>query len=219
MRPKMVKFCGITQSADAQYCIDHGADALGFIFHSASPRNLSHRRFRELSKEIDFKKCLKVAVAVAPDPNLVGDLISLGFEKFQFHFPMDLPLQEIKRWSELVGVENLWLAPRMKPTDELPADFLREAKTFLVDTYSREAFGGTGQTSDWARFVKLKKQFTQHSWILAGGLSPDNLGDALLANEPDGIDVNSGVESAPGIKNTDQIDQVFTVLKKFQAGN
>jgi len=213
MRPKMVKICGITQALDAQYCIDQGADALGFIFHPQSPRNLSFENFREIQNQLDFKSCLKIAVAVAPQPALVQELISLGFEKFQFHFSLDIPLLEIRKWSELVGAENLWLAPRMKADDELPKAFFDEADTFLLDTYSKKTYGGTGEVSDWAKYLKLKQQYFKHRWVLAGGLGPNNLEHALSTNIPDGIDLNSGVESSPGIKDTDKIDRVFAILK------
>ena len=215
MRPKLVKFCGITQSTDAQYCVDLGADALGFIFHPQSPRNLSIEQFRNLSGQIDFKGCIKVAVAVTPDQKLIESLISLEFEKFQFHFPLDLSKEEVKKWSELVGKENLWLAPKLKPSDHFPHDYLEEASTFLMDAYSEKSFGGTGQTADWGRFSNLKQEFPENLWVLAGGLSPTNLEEAILRNLPQGVDINSGVESAPGVKNTIKIDQIFSVLKKF----
>jgi phosphoribosylanthranilate isomerase len=213
MRPKMVKICGITQALDAQYCIDQGADALGFIFHPQSPRNLSFKSFLEIKNQINFKGCLKIAVAVAPQPDLVREFISLGFEKFQFHFPVDLPLLQIRKWSDLVGAENLWLAPRMKPVDELPTAFFSEAETFLLDAYSPKSHGGTGEVSDWAKYLKLKKKYTKHRWVLAGGLGPNNLEHALSTNIPDGIDLNSGVEVSPGVKDTDKIDRVFAILK------
>ena len=67
MRPKIVKFCGITRPADAQMCVNLGADALGFIFHPQSPRNLSVPEFQNLVEKIDFQNCAKVGVAVDPD--------------------------------------------------------------------------------------------------------------------------------------------------------
>ena len=214
MRPKLVKFCGITEPTVAQHCVDLGADALGFIFHPQSPRNLSFEQYRNLSGKIDFKGCTRVAVAVAPDQKLIEELFSLGFEKYQFHFPMDLPKEDVKKWSDLVGKENLWLAPKLKPSDEFPYNYLEEARTFLIDAYSEKSFGGTGQTADWGRFSNLKKEFPENFWVLAGGLGPENLEKAILQNQPFGVDINSGVESEPGVKNTKKIEQVFSVLKQ-----
>ena len=211
-----MKFCGITQSIDAQYLIDSGADALGFIFHPQSPRNLSINQFRNLSGMIDFKGCIKVAVAVSPGQKLIEDLISLGFEKFQFHFPLDLSQKEIEKWSQLVGKKNLCLAPKLKSSDKFPQSYFLYASTFLIDAHSEKSFGGTGKTADWVRFSNLEKQFPEIFWILAGGLGPKNLEKAILQNQPHGVDINSGVESAPGVKNKEKIDQVFSVLKKFK---
>ena len=214
MRPKLIKFCGITESTVAQHCVDLGADALGFIFHPQSPRNLSFEQYRNLSGQIDFKGCIRVAVAVAPNQRLIQELLSLGFEKYQFHFPLDLPKEDVKKWSDLVGKENLWLAPKLKPSDEFPCNYLEEARTFLIDAYSEKSFGGTGQTADWGRFSNLKKEFPGNFWVLAGGLGPENLEEAVLQNQPYGVDINSGVESEPGVKNTKKIEQLFSVLKQ-----
>jgi len=214
MRPKLVKFCGITEPTVAQHCVNLGADALGFIFHPQSPRNLSIEQYRNLSGQIDFKGCIRVAVAVAPNQKLIEELISLGFEKYQFHFPVDLPNEDVKKWSELVGKENLWLAPKLKPLDEFPCNYLEESRTFLIDAYSKKSFGGTGQTADWGRFSNLKKEFPENFWVLAGGLGPDNLEEAILQNQPYGVDINSGVESEPGVKNTKKIEQVCSVLRQ-----
>ncbi|MEK9772732.1 MAG: phosphoribosylanthranilate isomerase [Opitutae bacterium] len=211
---RIIKFCGITRSSDAQLCIDLGADALGFIFHPPSPRNLSLDQFQKLQASIEFKTCVKVAVAVAPDVQLVNQLIDAGFEKFQFHFPEDLPIDKISKWSALVGRENLWLAPRLKPFDDLPENYLEFARVVLMDAYAQETFGGTGKRADWSKFVQLKKQFADHQWFLAGGLSPDNLQEAISCTAPDGIDLNSGVEIEPGKKDRDKIYQVFSVLEK-----
>ncbi|HAF59168.1 MAG TPA: phosphoribosylanthranilate isomerase [Opitutae bacterium] len=210
----LVKFCGITRSSDAQLCIDLGADALGFIFHPQSPRNLSLPQFQNLQATVDFKTCVKVAVAVSPDVRLVNEFIDAGFEKFQFHYPAELPIQKISEWSSLVGRENLWLAPRLKPSEQMVESSMEFANVVLIDAYSQETFGGTGKRADWSRFVQLKKQFTDHQWFLAGGLSPNNLQEAILNTAPDGLDLNSGVEIEPGKKDKEKIYQVFSLLSK-----
>jgi len=215
MRPKMVKVCGITRAIDAQHCIELGSDALGFIFHSKSPRNLNFDQYDKLRAAIQWKGCLKVAVAVNPDEEFVRQLIHLGFDRFQFHFPSDLKTDHVHYWSSLVGKENLWLAPRLGPAIEFPQNYLKHTKVFLVDAYSDHAYGGTGQKADWLKFSELKQKFLSHQWFLAGGLGPDNLEEAVLNIQPDGIDINSGVESRPGIKDPSKIDQVFTLLKKL----
>jgi len=212
MRPKLVKVCGITRSEDAKNCIKLGANALGFIFHPSSPRNLSLDEFKIIQQGISFQNCLQVAVAVSPEPSMVEQVLEAGFDRFQFHFPADDSYQKIAAWAEVVGKQNLWLAPRLMPDEELPSEFLKHAQTMLIDAYSDQAFGGTGRLSDWKRFKSLKKQYPEHQWYLAGGLGPENLCQAIKETEPDGVDLNSGVESSPGIKDLKKINQVFSLF-------
>ena len=212
MRPELVKVCGITRSEDAKHCINLGANALGFIFHPSSPRNLSLDNFKIIQNGISFQNCLQVAVAVAPEPSMVEQFLEAGFDRFQFHFPADYSHQKIADWAEVVGKQNLWLAPRLNPDEEFPAEFLKYAQTMLIDTYCDQAFGGTGRLSDWNRFKAFKKQYSEHQWYLAGGLGPENLCQAVKETEPDGVDLNSGVESSPGIKDLKKINQVFSLF-------
>ena len=208
----MVKVCGITRRGDAQHCISLGANALGFIFHPSSPRNLALADFRLLQQEINFQNCLRVAVAVAPELSRVEQFVEAGFDRFQFHCPADYSHQKIADWTQIVGRQNLWLAPRLKPNEEFPSEFLKYALTLLIDAYSGDSYGGTGKLSDWKRFKELKKQHPDHQWYLAGGLGPENLSQAIDDTEPDGVDLNSGVEISPGIKDLKKINQVFSLF-------
>ena len=212
MRPNTVKICGITRTTDARACLKFGADALGFIFHPTSPRNLTLDKFRGLFAGLDFGKCRKVAVAVSPDISRVEQLIEAGFDKFQFHFSPDISEEKISQWSSLIGRENLWLAPRLESSTPLPDYFLKYAKVFLIDAYSEKSYGGTGKLADWEKFAELKEQHPDHQWFLAGGLGPENLADALSRLRPDGVDLNSGVEKNPGIKDTQKLSEVFSKL-------
>ena len=81
MRPKLVKVCGITRSEDAKNCIKLGANALGFIFHPSSPRNLSLDEFKIIQQGISFQNCLQVAVAVSPEPSMVEQVLEAGFDR------------------------------------------------------------------------------------------------------------------------------------------
>jgi phosphoribosylanthranilate isomerase len=212
MRPDLVMICGITRSSDAQHCINLGANALGFIFHPSSPRNLSLDDFKILKQEVSFQNCLQVAVAVAPEPMMVEQFLEAGFDRFQFHFPADYSKPKIKDWTQIVGRQNLWLAPRLNPDEELSSALLKQAQTLLIDAYSDHAYGGTGKLSDWKRFKELKNQHPDHQWYLAGGLGPENLCQAIDETEPDGVDLNSGVESSPGIKDLEKVNQVFSLF-------
>jgi len=98
----LVKVCGITRSEDAKNCIKLGANALGFIFHPSSPRNLSLDEFKIIQQGISFQNCLQVAVAVSPEPSMVEQVLEAGFDRFQFHFPADDSYQKIAAWAEVV---------------------------------------------------------------------------------------------------------------------
>ena len=214
MRPKIVKVCGITRSEDIRICQDAGTDALGFIFHPASPRNLSIEQYERLIAEINFENTCKVAVAVTPDMSRVRQFMEAGFNKFQFHFPSGFSLDKIAEWSGLVGPANLWLAPRLSAVDKFCLEYLSFAQSILVDAYAIDAYGGTGKPADWERFKSLRVDHPGHQWILAGGLGPDTLKEAIRLAEPDGIDLNSGLESSPGIKDAAKIKAVFNLLSE-----
>jgi len=214
MRPRLVKVCGITRPQDARFCIEEGADALGFIFYPSSPRHLSVEQGKNLLREVDFNDCLKVAVSVTPDLAMVQNLIAAGFEKFQFHFPGDYPTESIREWSECVGLDNLWLAPRLQQDEECPKDSLQFSKVVLLDAYSKDVYGGSGKVGNWQKFIQLKAEYSDHQWYLAGGLNPENLKEAIASTHPDGIDLNSGVESAPGIKSTSLVARVFAKFRE-----
>jgi phosphoribosylanthranilate isomerase len=169
MRPKIVKVCGITRSEDIRKCQDAGTDALGFIFHPASPRNLSIEQYERLIAEINFKNTCKVAVAVTPDMSRVREFMEAGFDKFQFHFPSGFSLDKIAEWSALVGPANLWLAPRLSTVDKFCLEYLTFAQSILVDAYAIHAYGGTGKQADWERFKRLRVDHPGHQWIFGRG--------------------------------------------------
>lgn len=193
-----VKVCGITSPEDARTAGGFGADYLGFIFHPKSPRALTVEGFAGLRRSLPVAK--KVAVVVEPTPADLARLTPLGFDAFQVHFKADQPVHHLAAWAETVGAARLWLAPKLAPEADLPTEWLAIAETFLLDTYHPEKFGGTGETGDWAKFKRHHAAHPGHTWILSGGLNPENVQAALSASGARFIDVNSGVESAPGRK-------------------
>jgi len=89
---------------------------------------------------------------------------------------------------------------------------LKAAQTLLLDTYQKGTYGGSGRTGDWSHFKALAKAHRKHHWILSGGLRPENVRAALQSTGAKIIDVNSGVESAPGIKDAVRLDLLFANL-------
>jgi phosphoribosylanthranilate isomerase len=206
-----VKVCGLTSPADASFADSLGADYFGFILHPKSPRNVSLTRFQAMAGELPKRH--RVAVAVEPEPGALIAMQGAGFERFQVHFRHDTPLNAIEGWSAEVGPENLWLAPKLPPKVDIPPVWLGLAGSFLLDTFDETLFGGTGRTGDWPKFLRYSLGYPEKTWILSGGLNPANVGDALAGTKARFIDVNSGVESAPGVKDHSKLAAFFAAVR------
>ena len=207
-----VKICGLTSAADAAFADAEGADYLGFVLHSKSPRYVSLAQFR--SMEATLPKRPKVAVVVEPQAGALKGMSDAGFERFQVHVRHDAPLREIEAWSEEVGLDRLWLAPKLPPTIDVPAAWLKLTQCILLDTFDETLFGGTGRTGDWPKFRLHRQEHPDKTWILSGGLNPENVGAAIAGTGARFVDVSSGVESAPGIKDRVRLTEFFAAVRQ-----
>lgn len=205
-----LKVCGLTSAADARAAAGIGADWLGFIFHPQSPRGLETARWGEVAAGLPEGK--KVAVVVEPEEARLADLLGLGFDAVQVHFRPEVPPERLLAWSRRVGKERLWLAPRLPAGAPFDPGWLPLADTFLLDGYDPDKFGGTGRGTDLARYIQLKKAHPDRVWILSGGLGPANSPQAVRASGASFIDVNSGVESAPGRKDGGKLAALAAAL-------
>ena len=115
-------------------------------------------------------------------------------------------------WSE-----RLWLAPKLPPGVDVAPALLPFAKHFLLDTFHAEGFGGSGKTGDWGKFSRHQAAHPAKTWILAGGLNSENIGEALHASGARFVDVNSGVESAPGVKDHAKLKRFVVRLHESRA--
>jgi phosphoribosylanthranilate isomerase len=207
-----IKVCGLTSLVDADFADACGADYLGFIFHDKSPRRVSSAQFRSMAGRLPERP--KVAVDVEPAAGALAAMADLGFGHFQVHFRHDLPLRVIEAWSEEVGAGKLWLAPRLPPGVEVSDAWIGLAQSILLDTFDAELFGGTGRTGDWPKFRRQSERRPETTWILSGGLNPENVGDALKGTGARFVDVNSGVESAPGVKDHARMKAFFGAVHR-----
>lgn len=205
-----LKVCGLTSAADAHAAAGIGADYLGFVLHPASPRYVSPERFRALAAELP--PLPKVGVLVWSDHAALQAARDAGFDFIQLHFPNDTPFFEAALWTEIVPPTRLWLAPRIPPGRELDPCFIPLADTFLLDTYDPHQHGGTGKTGDWSAFAWLQGKYRKVRWVLAGGLNAENIRAALTQSQATFVDVNSGVESAPGIKDPAKLAALAAAL-------
>ena len=204
------KVCGLTSLVDAELADRCGADYLGFNFYPKSPRHISLAQFRAMAPRLPPRR--KVAVAVEPTTDELGALRDAGFDYFQIHFRAETPSLQFQAWSGVVGAKHLWLAPKLPPAIDVAADVLAAAKFMLLDTFHADGFGGSGKTGDWGKFARHQAAHPGHFWILAGGLNPGNIGDALKQSGARFVDVNSGVESAPGVKDEAQLRSLVVAL-------
>jgi phosphoribosylanthranilate isomerase len=211
-----LKVCGLTTLVDADFADACGADYLGFIFYPKSPRAITLEQFRAMQPKLPARK--KVAVSVAPTADDLRAFAAAGADFFQVHFPYDTPLKTAEAWSKAVGPGKLWLAPRLPPAADVSAELLPLAGAFLLDTFHADKFGGTGQTGDWAKFAHHQQANPKRTWILSGGLNPDNIGEALRACGARFVDVNSGVESAPGVKDREKLKRFVARLRESRRG-
>lgn len=210
----LVKICGITRPEDARAATRMGADFLGAIFYPRSPRCVSEETLEELIFAMPDGK--RVMVDVAPSVEEIQTRIDMGFDYCQIHFDLaTTPRETVRQWADIVGPSRLWLAPRMPAGDVIPKYIFESAGTVVIDTYKAGAFGGTGQTGAWEHFVNLVRARPETRFVLAGGLAPDNLVEALEQTRAEMIDLNSGVESAPGIKDCAKLSAAMQAVKVY----
>nr|WP_246455861.1 phosphoribosylanthranilate isomerase [Ruficoccus amylovorans] len=205
-----VKVCGITRWADAELALELGADYIGMICYAKSPRAVTLEQARDLCNRIPAGKRVFVDVATGTDE--LENFADLGFDAFQLHFDLDLSLATVAAWSGIVGPEALWLAPRLPVEEDFPQPILEFADTVVLDAHSKAVYGGSGQTGDWGRFADLSTLYQHKRWVLAGGLSPENVAEAVRQSGATMIDVNSGVESSPGVKDPARLRALFAAL-------
>jgi phosphoribosylanthranilate isomerase len=208
-----LKVCGITSVNDAVTAAGIGADFLGFIVHPDSPRHLTAAKYRALAGQLP--PVARVAVCVEPAADQLAGLRDLGFGEFQVHFRPEWALENLAAVSAAAGPDRLWLAPRLPPGQDVQPEWLPLAQTFLLDTFHPDRFGGTGATGDWAKFRRHQSAHPAKTWILSGGLTPENVVGALAATDAVFIDVNSGVELSPGIKSQEKLFALWRAVERM----
>lgn len=210
MTTPRVKVCGITRPEDGRLAISLGASYLGFIHYARSPRAIDLETYADLNHALPDS--FRVLVDVRPDLDTLKQQVAAGFDFFQIHFADPHDAAYLSAVSELVGFERLWLAPKLPPEVMFPESLFEFAETFLIDTYRKDGFGGSGRIGDWDGFRNLKEDYPEKTWILAGGLAPDNIVKALDVAAPSIVDVSSGLESSPGIKSAEKLKAFFAKL-------
>jgi phosphoribosylanthranilate isomerase len=159
----------------------------------------------------------KVAVMVEPSVAELAEAMGAGFDLAQVHFPHNHPPAAVAAWAKAAGPGRLWLAPRLPPDADVPAALLALSTTVVFDAFHADSFGGSGQTADWTKFRRHREAHPDTTWILAGGLNPENIAVALQATGARYVDVNSGVEAAPGVKDPAKLAAFVAQLAENRA--
>lgn len=206
-----VKVCGLTSFSDAEEADAAGADYLGFILYPKSPRAIPLEQFKAMRGRLPPRKT--VAVLVEPSLTEVGQAVAAGFHTLQIHFSVERTEEFAPRWVECVDAERLWLAPRTRDLAQLPRSLVDGPAGLLLDAFAADKFGGTGQTGDWKGFAELRRSHPAKRFILSGGLSPANVAEALGVTRARWLDVNSGVETSPGIKDPAKVREFFAAVR------
>jgi len=212
-----LKVCGLTSLVDADFADQSGADYLGFILYPKSPRFVPLSQYTGMAKRLPEGR-RTVAVMVEPRSDELEAAVQAGFSFFQIHFRPELPEDRLAEWSRRVGPDQLWLAPRLPLAQDVSPVWLALARTVLLDTFHTEGFGGSGRTGDWGKFDRHRQGHPGHHWVLAGGLNPENIGEALLRSGARWVDVNSGVEVSPGIKDPARLRSLIDGIRRTAAG-
>jgi len=200
-----IKICGLRDVATARATAALGADAIGLVFHEASPRHVSINTAHEIVAALP-PFVSTVGLFVDADPSLVeGVLRTLPLDLLQFHG------DEPPEYCRAFGRPYI-KAVRVKPGLDLLelADRYADARGLLCDAYSPLAHGGTGERFDW----NLLPASLPLPLILSGGLDATNVADAIGTVRPWAVDVSSGVESQRGIKDLDRVAQFIAAVRQ-----
>nr|WP_010133066.1 phosphoribosylanthranilate isomerase [Microbulbifer agarilyticus] len=194
-----VKICGITSVEDARLAVEAGADALGLVFYPPSPRSVSLQQAAEIARAVTPFVVLTGLFVDAHPQEVEQTLAQVPLNLLQFH---GNETAAYCRQFYRPYIKALRMKPELDPCEAMAA--YPDARGFLLDAYRKGVPGGTGDTFDWQR-VPQGRARNARQVILAGGLSPENVAQAIVAAAPDAVDVSGGVEAAPGRKDPDKV--------------
>lgn len=212
-----VKICGIKEVEQGQQIVSLGADSLGFICVERSPRYITPQKIREIVNHLPEKVD---RVGVFADHSLT-EIISVQREanlsSIQLHGG-ESPDFCVRLRKAIPKNIELIKAFRIKDNQSLGTTlkYKSAVDTLLLDAYHPQILGGTGHTIHWQDLMQFQPP---QPWLLAGGLTPDNIKNALSVLQPNGIDLSSGVERSPGDKDLAKVGQLFAELQSFSPQN
>ncbi|MDD2465937.1 MAG: phosphoribosylanthranilate isomerase [Desulfobulbus sp.] len=208
-----VKICGMTRLADACCAVNAGVDALGFIFFAKSPRNITPDAARAIIAQLP-PLVDTVGVFVGEELNRIKEIATFcGLNTIQLH-GVETPeyCRELARALPCCRLLKAFRVRAHSTADDI-APYSDCVQGFLLDTFQKDAEGGTGLVFDWALIERLQ---LKRPFFLAGGLDCNNIRDALHQVKPYGVDANSGLEDAPGVKNHEKIKSLLAQVRRYE---
>ena len=205
----LIKICGITREEDAVYASNSGADFLGFIFVKNTPRYISPEEAAQISRKVTQPKYVGVFMNDEADLiNKISQTANLSY--IQLHGDES---PEFCAMIKLPVIKAFRIKPGMSEDDiiSLLSPYKNVAEYVLLDAWDANAAGGTGLRFDWNSAAKIHASFKM---FLAGGINPQNADEAVRLVQPAGVDVSSGVEESPGIKNHGKIKSLVEAVRK-----
>ena len=217
-----IKFCGLTRPADLQAAIECGADAIGLNFYKPSPRYVSPEAARGLS-EIADQRVLRVGVFVNASPTEVDAVLAIcPLDCIQLHG--DETPAWIEQSQSIASLQSILFikAVAWRDNDDDRRTALAWSRLvnpqllgLLVDAYDPVQRGGTGKTARWDLLFPRPQELQNTTLLLAGGLTSENISLAIEKARPDGVDIASGIESAPGIKDHAKMRIIAEISKRL----
>ncbi len=210
-RRPQIKICGLTDIEQARACAELGADAVGLVFFPKSPRNVSLEQARAITAAVP-REVVTVGVFVNPSHEAVMTVVSqCGLGAVQLHGRESPELTACLAAEKITVIKALFIGgnPSMETVDTY------SASAFLVECSGGKLPGGNALTWDWKAARAFGKS---HPLVLAGGLSPDNVRQAIADAEPDAVDVSSGVEAAPGKKDLVKVADFISAVSRSTIG-
>ncbi|HEY9601145.1 MAG TPA: phosphoribosylanthranilate isomerase [Allocoleopsis sp.] len=207
-----IKICGITKPEQGQAIAQLGATALGFICVQASPRYVTPGQIRAVIEQLLVPVDCVGVFAEATVEEISWVVAQTGFNVVQLHGSESPEFCQLLR--QTLPEVKILKALRVKTSECLDrtAIYTSYVDALLLDAYHPHLLGGTGKTLEW----KTLQQFCPSCpWLLAGGLTPDNVVDALSLLQPSGIDLSSGVERSPGDKDLDKVARLFENVRSL----
>jgi len=219
LRSVRVKVCGLTREEDLAVAVAAGADAVGFLVGvPSSPRNLTLERTKTLLKQVPVFVDSVVVTAPKSIEWLLEVCERLKPSAIQIHGKEQLDSSEIH--ETITGtrlIKTVYVTE-----DAFNEKVIEDLKMFdavLTDSFSRGQYGGTGKVHDWTLSRQIREAVAPVPVILAGGLKPENIKEAVLAVEPYAVDVASGVEANPGVKDPKKVRAFVENAKQIKLHN